>query len=88
MEGKIRLLAKLTAKRIEIQAIVAKNHHMGKLSELSPMDFGRLEVLTDEGLQGWELAHRNGDPATRDDAAFNRLARQYFEIKNELEGVR
>jgi hypothetical protein len=51
MEEMLRLQAKLTAKKTEIQALMAQKHGMGRLSELSPVTYRRLEVLTDECLE-------------------------------------
>ena len=87
MEEKLNLLAKLAAKKVEIQALVAKSQRMVTFSDFTPISYKRLEALTEENLEDWYAAYRDGDPAAQDDAAFNRLAREYYEIKKRLDGL-
>ena len=85
MEEKLNLLAKLAAKKVEIQALVAKKQGMVAFSDFTPLSYKRLEVLADQNLEDWLAADRTGDPATQDDPAFSQLAREYYQIKKRLE---
>jgi hypothetical protein len=58
---------------------------MVAFSDFTPSRYKRLEVLTDQNLEDWLAADRSGDPATQDDAAFSRLAREYYGIKKRLD---
>jgi hypothetical protein len=58
---------------------------MVAFSDFTHISYKRLEVLTDQSLEDWLAADRAGDPATQDDAAFNRLAREYCAIKKRLD---
>ena len=73
MQEKQRLQAELTAKKIEIQALVAKKHGKGSLSQVSADDYQRLEILTAKYLDMWDEASREGHEARRGDEAFNKL---------------
>jgi hypothetical protein len=84
MDQLLKLRAQLTAKKIQIQAFVAKKHGMGALKDLSPEDFERVEHLTDSYLEIWEEAHREGHPATQEAGTFNTLARECHEIQKQI----
>jgi hypothetical protein len=61
MEEKLNLLAKLAAKKLEIQALVAKKQGMVAFSDFTPLSYKRLEVLADQNLEHWLAADRTGD---------------------------
>jgi hypothetical protein len=74
------LRARIEAKTIEIQALVARKHGMGELKDLSAPDRQLVEAFTRKFLEIWEEAYREGDPATQGDDAFNILARELLEL--------
>jgi hypothetical protein len=85
MDRQTLLRAKLTAKKIQIQAFVAKRNGMGALADLTAADFKRLEDLTDGYLASWEEAYEDGHPATKGEETFNTLARDWYELKKQIE---
>jgi hypothetical protein len=81
----LKLRAQLTAKKIQIQAFVAKKHGMGALRDLSQADFKRVEDLTDGYLEIWEEAYHEGHPAAQGEETFNTLARECHEIQKQID---
>jgi hypothetical protein len=87
MDEKLKLRAQLTAKKIEIQALIARRRGMGALKDLSPADFKRVEDLADGYLEIWEEALREGNPDTQGDETFNTLARECHEIQKQIDAI-
>ena len=83
----LKLRAQLTAKKVQIQSLIAKKHGMGAFADLSPANYKRVEVLTNGYLEMWEEANREGNPATQGDEAFNTLARELHEIQKQIDAT-
>lgn len=87
MNELLKLRAQLTAKKIQIQALVAKKRGMGALSDLSPADFTHVEDLTNKYLDIWEEADRVGNPDAQGEDPFNKLARECHEIQTQIDTI-
>ena len=77
-------LSLLAAKLIVIQKLVAKQHGMGELSDLSPGEYERVSEMTTAHLQVWQELDSEGHPGTQNDEPFNSLAREYFAVKKKI----
>ena len=78
-------LSVLAAKLILIQKLVAKQHGLGDLGDLSPGEYERVSEMTTAHLEVWQELDREGHPGTQSDEPFNSLAREYFAIKKKIE---
>jgi hypothetical protein len=79
-------LSLLAAKLIVIQKLVAKQHGMGDLTDLSPGEYQRVSEMTTAHLEVWQELESEGHPGIQSDEPFNSLAREYFAIKKMIEG--
>jgi hypothetical protein len=75
------------SKLLVIQKLVAKQHGMGGLSDLSPGEYERISEMTTAHLEVWQQLDSEGHPGTQSDEPFNSLAREYFAtMKKMIEG--
>jgi hypothetical protein len=79
-------LSLLAAKLIVIQKLVAKQHGMGDVGDLSSGEYQRVSEMTTAHLEVWQELDNEGHPSTQSDEPFNALAREYFAIKKKIEG--
>lgn len=75
----------LTLKQDEFQSLVAKRLGMGDLKDLSPANLRRAEELAEKYLDIWEEADLQGDPLTQVDDALTTLAREYYDLKKQID---
>ena len=81
-----RLRQRLKINTMEIEQLVAKEHNMGELNELSPDDYVRLKNISEKLLLQWaEAQHERLERG--DDSPFNRLAAEHFELQQKLRAI-
>ena len=80
----LKLRERLALNLVQLQSLVAKKHGMGDLKGLSPADYQRVCSMTEKLFEIWEEAEGDCDPITHDDAAFNKLARERYEIEQQI----
>jgi hypothetical protein len=77
------LQRKLTAKTREIEALVAKQQHLGDLDVMETTDYERLRTHVEELIYAWQEA--NVHPSLcNPDTALNRLIAEREEIEEQI----
>jgi len=80
---KAMLQRKLAAKTREIEALVAKQQHLGDLDTMETTDYERLRTQVEELIYEWQEA--NVRPSlSNPDTALNRLIAQREEIEEQI----
>jgi hypothetical protein len=79
------VLEQLTLKQVEFLSLVAKRLGMGDLKDLSPANLRRAEELAEKYLDIWKEADGEGDPLTQVDDVFTTLAREYHDLKKQID---
>ena len=76
------LQRKLGAKTREIEALVAKQQHLGELDAMETTDYERLRIHVEELIYEWQEA--NIRPSLHPDTALNRLIADREEIEEQI----
>jgi len=77
------LQRKLAAKNLEIEALVAKQQHLGDLNEMDSTDHDRLRIYVEELIYRWQEA--NVRPSlSNPDTSLNRLIAEREEIEQQI----
>src|SRR5262245_24362660 len=79
------VLEQLMLKQVEFKSCLAKRLGMGNLKDLSPANLRRAEELAEKYLDIWKEADSEGDPLTQIDDAFNTLAREYHDLRKQID---
>jgi chromosome segregation ATPase len=87
VENEIEMLQrKLAAKTREIEALVAKQEHLGDLDAMVTSDFARLRTHVEDLIYKWQEA--NVRPSlSNPDTALNRLIAEREEIEQQIAGL-
>ena len=81
------LLDQLMLKQVEFQRLLANRLGMGDLKDLSPANLRRAEELAEKYLEIWKEADGEDDPLTHVNDAFNTLAREYHDLKKQIDDI-
>jgi hypothetical protein len=84
VEEKMEVLQrKLAAKTREVEALVAKQQHLGDLNKMDSTDYDRLRIYVEELIYRWQEA--NVRPSlSNPDTALNRLIAEREEIEQQI----
>ena len=83
----LHLRNRLAVNTVQIQRLVAKKNGMSSLSDLSPADYQRLDILIENCFAIWKEAESEGNPSSQDDGAFNKLLLDRREIQMQIDAI-
>ena len=83
-EKLLKLRQLLHAKKMEIEAFVAKQEGMSDLKDMDPAVYQRLRSHVEKLLEEWEEAVHEGTLSGDKESPFIKLARERIEIEQQM----
>jgi hypothetical protein len=81
------LRRQLDQKTTEIESLIAKERGFGRLEDMDPADYERLQRDVEELVERWEEADQEAFTQA-EDSPLNRLIAERFEIEQQIESAR